>query len=495
MKSRSQPPRVAIGVLKQETATFSPSISVASDFTRAAGSELDRILSGTETEYGGAVTVLRAANVEIVPLEGAWALSGGPIADNDLDTMIDGIVESLAQVLPVDGIIMVLHGAMASPTNFDPEGSLLKRLRNTAPDCPLVATIDLHAVLTSVMLEHSDALHPYHTYPHTDQFQTGQRAARSLLRLIDGTRHTHVGRFALPMLARGDELLTATGLLGHAINRCRQLEDEPEVLSAGVLIGNPYTDVPELACNVFVTTTGTDRFDQVAVEVGDYLWSRRTALRTDLTPLPEALEVAQSFPGLVVLSDGADATSAGAPGDSNAILRALLDSRYGRRALVPIVDKAAAQSAWALGPGARGHFRLGGSVDSKRHEPLVLEATVEHLSDGAFSYEDGTPGRAGRTAILKCGAITVMVTEHPVWVVGRNVFAQNGANPLDFDLVVVKSPNGYRTHYAAHAAAMLAVDAPGCTTADLRRLPYRRVRRPLWPLDPETPDPTWIPDK
>src|SRR5690606_20702237 len=139
---------------------------------------------------------------------------GGPIADNDLDTMIDGIVESLAQVLPVDGIIMVLHGAMASRTNFDPEGSLLKRLRNTAPDCPLVATIDLHAVLTSVMLEHSDALHPYHTYPHTDQFQTGQRAARSLLRLIDGSRRTRVGRFTLPMLARGDELLTASGLLG-----------------------------------------------------------------------------------------------------------------------------------------------------------------------------------------------------------------------------------------------------------------------------------------
>lgn len=192
-----------------------------------------------------------------------------------------------------------------------------------------------------------------------------------------------------------------------------------------------------------------------------------------------------------MLSDGADATSSGAPGDSNQILVRLLRHPLHRSALVPIVDARAAKKAHEIGVGGTGTFFLGGSLDPDRHTPIAMEAVVAHLGDGKFHYEDGTVGRAGLTAVLKGERATVLVTERPVLVLGRKVFSDNGVEPLDFDIIVVKSPNGYRAHYDNVGAQFLAVDVPGCTTANLTDLPYEKCNRPVWPLD-TTPSPDFL---
>lgn len=479
-------------VFKQETATFSPVTTVLSDFERHSGDALDVALSGTQTEYAGAVDKLRAEGATIAPTTGAWALSGGPIADEDLESLLADAIAGLDLVLPVDGVVAVLHGAMASNNQSDPEGLLLEMVRSRVGRIPVVASLDLHAVLTDRMMRNADALVAFHTYPHTDQYETGRRAGRALLRLLAGSHVPDHTVFRLPLLVRGDELLTETGLFGKAIARCRRLEELPEVLAAAALIGNPFTDVPDLATNVIVTTTeGSAEVVDEAQAIAAFLWDHREKLRADLLPIEQALEMAAKYPGPTVLSDGADATSSGAPGDSNQILARLLCHRLHRSFLVPIVDAPAAKKAHEIGVGGAGTFFLGGSLDPARHTPIAMEAVVAHVGDGEFNYEDGTAGRAGLTAVLKGEWATVLVTERPVLVVGRKVFADNGVEPLDFDIIVVKSPNGYRAHYHDIGAQFLAVDVPGCTTANLAELPYEKCNRPIWPLD-VTPSPEFL---
>lgn len=477
--------RVLIAELKQETATFNPWPTRYDDFRITRGDEIITAYSGTQTELAGASDTFRkSGQVEIVPTVAAAAVSGGPIAQSDLDRLIDELLASVRKHRAVDAAYICLHGAMAGEQDDDPEGRLLTAIREILGDKPLVASLDLHAVLTDQMLKMADVLVPFHTYPHVDQYSTGERSARNLLRLLAGGVRPTTACVHLPMLVRGDELLTATGKFGEATRRCAQLEQESAVLAAGVIIGNAFTDVPALQSHVLVTTDNDQgRAEKEAERVAQFMWRHRVLFLAQLTPLDEALRLAERTSGLTVLSDGADATASGASGDSNAILRGIVVSGFSKTALVPIVDAPAVASAFNCGAGRSRSFLLGGTRDPGRFAPLAVEAYVKSLHDGEFRYEDGTAGRAGRTAVLVIGSIHVLVTERPVYVVGRRVFQAHGLEPLDFSLVVVKSPNGYRTWYEQIAARMIPIDVPGSTSANLRSLPYRHCIRPIFPLD------------
>ena len=155
------------------------------------------------------------------------------------------------------------------------------------------------------------------------------------------------------MLVRGDELITATGRFGQAIAMCREIEASEKGLAAGVFIGNPFTDVPDLRSNVFITADGdTALAQQKATEIERFMWDNRGHFVAPLTPPVEAIQIAEKTDGLTVFSDAADATSSGASGDSNAALRCLIESDYSGTALLPLVDAPAVQTALAAGVGA-----------------------------------------------------------------------------------------------------------------------------------------------
>lgn len=480
---------ILIAELKQETATFNPSPTRYADFDIAVGEEMISRYAGTKTELAGAIDVFRAAeNVELVPTLAAAAVSGGPIARDDLDRLLGELLDRVRTHCDVDAAYVCLHGAMAGEAEDDPEGRLLAAMRDLLGSKPIVASLDLHAVLTDRMLASADVLVPYHTYPHVDHYETGTRAARNLLRFLAGEVRPTTVRVPLPMLVRGDELITATGRFGEAIRMCQAVERSPGGLAAGVIIGNAFTDVPALQSNVLVTTDGDRaRAEREALRIARFMWRNRKLFQAQLTSLDEAIRLAEQTAGLTIFSDGADATASGASGDSNAILRGLVERRFAKRALVPIVDAPAVAALHAAGVGAECNVSLGGTRDPGRFSPLVVTGRVVRLYDQPFRYEDDTAGHGGRAAVLAVGSITVLVTERPVYVVGRRVFEAHGLDPTTFDLVVVKSPNGYRTWYESIAARMIPVDVPGSTSANLRSLPYRRCVRPIFPLDDVIP--------
>ncbi|MEO1999851.1 MAG: M81 family metallopeptidase, partial [Planctomycetaceae bacterium] len=450
-----------------------------------SGDELLAAYRGTRGELAGALDVFaQRDDLQLVPTMAADSVSGGRIAADDMTRIVETFVGSIAEQASVDAAYICFHGAMAGENLDDPEGHILQRVRKLLGDCPIVISLDLHAVITDALVQSADILVPFHTYPHVDQYETGQRAARNLLRLMTGDVRPTTVRVELPMLVRGDELMTATGRFGAAIRMCQEIEELSDGLAAGVIIGNAFTDVPALQSNVLVTTNDDEQSARVAAErIGRFMWENRALFQADLTGLDEAIRIAKSTQGLTVFSDAADATASGASGDSNVILSGLLADDGDLRALVPIVDAPAVDVAFTAGVGATCNLSLGGTRDPGRFQPLAVEARVSRLYDSVFDYEDGTQGRPGRVAVVQVGACTVLITERSVYVVGRNVFTVHGLDPQEFDVVVVKSPNGFRTWYESIAAAIVSVDVPGSTSANLKSLPFENCVRPMFPFD------------
>jgi microcystin degradation protein MlrC len=490
-------PRILIAECKQEVSSFNPAPSGYGDFEVAFGEALlTRHRPGVQSEIAGALPVFASRpDVEIIPTYSAVPItSGGTLAAADFERIAGELLESIRAAPAPDGVYLSLHGAMSAEGEHDPEGFLLGEVRKIlGEDLPIVASFDLHGILTDRILEHCDAITIYHTYPHVDFVDTGERAARLLLRILDGQARPITARARIPALVRGNELITETGLFGGFIRATQEVERGPRGLAAGMFIGNPFTDVPDLCSNVVVATDGDPALaERAAMAIATDFWAVRERLQQPLTPLDEAMRIACDGSGTTVLVDAADAPSSGASGDSNAILRALIDAGYSRRALLPIVDRPAVAAAFAAGVGQTVRVTVGGTLDPRRFQPLPIEARVHMLSEGRFLNESwGNEWYAGPTAVLYAGPFTLVVTSHPVHLFDRSLFLAHGQNPQTFDAVVVKSPHCQHQFYADWAARMVNVDAPGSTSANLKSLGHSRCRRPIFPLDDRV---TFVPE-
>jgi len=486
-------PRILIAECKQEVSTFNPHLSGYEDFAVRRGEELLQYHRAVRNEIGGALSVFDArSDVEIAPAYSAFFIcSGGTLAASAWRRIADEFLASIADAPPVDGVYFSMHGAMASEDEFDPEGFLLAQTRKLLGErIPIVVSLDLHGILTERMLEHSDAVVAFHTYPHVDFYETGQRAARLLLRIMNNEVRPVTARVAIPALVRGAELITDTGCFGESVRAAQAIEQSPGGLSAGMFIGNPFTDVPELQTYSFVVADNDpERAAREAIRMAEGFWANRERMQQPLVSLEEMarLTIAETR-GVTMIVDAADATSSGASGDSNAILRQLIAAGYRGRALLPIVDPPAVAMAFEAGVGATIRTSVGGALDRGRFEPLPITAAVRLLSDGRFRSESfGEEWFAGPTAVLESGNFTLVVSSRAVSLYDRSFFYAHGCDPKRFDAVVVKSPRCQPHMFSDWCALMIDVDAPGSSSANLPTLGHIRCPRPIFPLDPYVP--------
>lgn len=482
-------PRILIAECKQEVSSFNPSPSRYEDFRRVCGPAMLDYHRTVKEEVGGALSVFDTADsVELIAGLGLSAnTSGGVLTAESFDRLSRDFLHAIDAAGAVDGVYFCLHGAMQAEGEHDPEGYLLAEARKILGESiPIVVSLDLHGILTDKMLSHSDAVVCYHTYPHVDFFETGARAARLLLRMLEDQVRPVTARVKIPALVRGDELITETGAIGECIRLAQQIEAQPPGLSAGVMWGNPFTDVPELRTNGFVVMDGDVASAQrYALELANIFWKHHEKMQVPLTGVVDAVSQAKQISqGTVVLMDAADATSSGASGDSNAILRELLRQDYRGAALIPIVDPPAVQAAFSAGVGATISTTIGGTSDPRRFQPLPITAKVRLLSDGRFRSESfGWHWNSGDSAVLEAGNYTLVVGSRPVSLFDRSWFYAHGQDPQRFDLVLVKSPHCEHHMFAAWCAKLINVDAPGSTSANLKSLGHTVCARPIFPLD------------
>ena len=482
--------KILIAECMQEISSFNPLPSQYADFSIAEGDEL-LAWRKLNTSVGGALTVFEARpDVTVVPTISARAGSAGILSAAGWKQLSEQLLAAIKpHVGKVDAIYFSLHGAMGAEGEPDPEGYLLKEVRAAfGPDIPIVISLDLHGILTDRMIRQVDGLTIYQTYPHMDFADTGERAARLLLDIVDRGLKPVIARVVVPLLARGDECITKTGWYGDVLAQGQLLERNGSALAAGVMIGNPFTDAPELCTQALVVAESDAVFAQnAATALADAMWAGRHRLVGKLIAPDKAVALAQHIEGPVLFTDAADATSSGASGDSNELLKALQAGRYSKRVLAQIVDAGAAEAAHAAGVGATITVPLGGSVDSGRFTPMMVTATVECLSLGLTRLETmGLPLDGGRCAVLTFDNFTIVVLSKPAFLFDRAFYYSNGVDPQDFDLIVVKSPHTEFHMYDAWVAKNFNVDAAGSTSANVASLGHQLCARPIYPIEPDT---------
>ena len=478
--------RILIVECMQEISSFNPLPSEYEGFHILRGDEIYE-QRGRNQAVAGALSVFDAnSDVAVSFAISARSGSAGLLSAAGWQRLSGEIMERIrTKIDEVDAVYFSLHGAMGADGELDPEGFLLEQTRALAGDKPIVISLDLHGILTDRMLRQVDGLAIYWTYPHVDFHDTGRRAAELLLRLMDGKARPTIARVVIPALVRGDELITKNGCYGDLLRECRRLEAEGIALAAGIMIGNPFTDVPELCSQVLIMTDGDAAgAEREAVRLAQEFWPLRFRMQGKLIALDRAIAQAKSIEGPVIFTDAADATSSGASGDSNAIIKALRAAGYRKRVLAPIVDAPAARAAHRAGVGAEIEVALGGSIDPARFPPMPVTARVKLLSDGAARLETmKAPLQAGPTAVLTFENLTVVAMSRSVSLFDRAMYFANGLDPADFDLIVVKSPHTEHHMFDAWSEKNFNIDAPGATSANLKSLGHTICPRPIYPLD------------
>src|SRR6478735_92599 len=323
--------RVLIGECKQEVSTFNPWPSGYDDFVYSVGEGLIAFHRDIDSEVGGALSVFNEAGVDVVGAFSARAItSNGTLSAGDWNRIAREFLDGVATAWstgPINGVYFSMHGAMCAENDIDPEGFLLQETRKiVGEDVPIVLSLDLHGIVTDRMLSHIDALAAYRTYPHNDFASTGARAADLLLRIMRREVNPVTAVVRIPALVRGDELITETGLIGGRIRECEAFEAAGG-LSGNMFWGNPFTDVPELSSYSVMVADGDEALAvDRASRSAKAFWADRAEMQAPLVSLDDAVLRAQHVKddrgGTVILVDAADATSSGASGDSNAILRA-----------------------------------------------------------------------------------------------------------------------------------------------------------------------------
>jgi microcystin degradation protein MlrC len=486
---------VAVGQLWQESNTFNPLRTTRADFEAFGvlrGAAVVERMAGTN-ELGGFIQSLRAwpEAPEVVGLARLPAWPAGPATHETFLWLRQELVEATRAAGPLDAVLLALHGALVAEGAPDVEGEVLRALREVlGPAVPLVATLDLHANVTEQMVRHADALVLYHTAPHIDVLETGKRGAAVLRRILLGGARPVTAFQKLPLVVPAERANTQDpASVSHGLRRrLVGLEADPAVLTAGLATVQPWLDIPDLGSAVLVVADGdAGRARAECAALAAEVWERRREYLPELVSVEEGVREARQGDGLTVLSDSADATTSGAPGDSTHVLRELLKYDWPRPALVTLVDPELVAAARGLGVGAEWSGTVGGKRDARFSTPLELTARVAALFDARFvlSGHLGTNLAIdmGPSAVLRRGGVHVVVTSRSGPHFAPELFRAAGLDPFAASVLVAKSPCGFRAAYEGRARAIRVVRAPGCAPSDFWNYEYRNIPRPLWPWD------------
>jgi microcystin degradation protein MlrC len=406
------------------------------------------------------------------------------------------MLDALRQALPVDAVLLALHGALVSADVPDVEGEVLRSIRELiGPNVPLVATLDLHANLTCTMVDAADALVLYHTAPHIDVFETGQRGAAVLRRILVDRARPAKAFHKLPLVVPAERANTEDpASVSHAFKKTLQaLEVQPQILSAGLATVQPWLDIPDLGSAVLVVSDGNVEMARIECQrLANEVWRRRREYLPELVSIEDGVRQARETEGLVILSDSADATTSGAPGDSTWLLRELVKYDWPRPALVTLVAPEVVAEAQGRGVGAELSGTLGGVRDQRFSQPLTLTVRVAGLFDARFIMSGhlarNLPIDMGPAAVLGVGNVQIVATARSGPHFAPELFQAAGMDPFGAKVLVAKSPCGFRAAYAGRAHKILVVRAPGCAPSDFWRYEYKKIPRPLWPWDDAEPD-------
>ncbi|MCE5326374.1 MAG: M81 family metallopeptidase [Planctomycetaceae bacterium] len=461
--------RIATAGWSHETNTFSTMPTRYEDFGIARGSGL--VKDGFWQE-------LAAAGHEVAGLIYASAGPAGRITKDAFDRIAGEMVEMIAAAMPLDALFMGLHGAMEVEEIGDGEGELLRRIRAVTGDRVFICgTLDLHGNLSPQFVHACDFLTAYRTAPHRDCAETSQRALKLMMQCLEQNVRPVTELIKLPLLLTGEWAVTEVEPAKSLYARLEEIDAVPGILTSSILIGCAWTDSPHTGVSVLVSGTDAAAVKRQARALAREIWSRREEFGPDM-PVAEAdatIAAALAAPEApVFISDSGDNPTAGGGGDSTIILQRLIALGVKDAIVGGITDPAAVQACFAAGEGTEIDLSIGGKLDSTFCKPLAARVKIIRLVTDS--------GAGGPRALVATGGVEVVLQSDRWPFVMVWYFEKMGVDVFKKKIAVVKQ--GYLWPDVRDNAPLgLMALSPGYTDLRLDRLPFKHLKRPIWPLD------------
>jgi microcystin degradation protein MlrC len=478
--------RVFTASLATETNTFSPMLTSRTEFEESfyapAGKHPDYPKLFT-APLAAARKRAKSSNWEVVEGTCTFAEPAGTVTRETYEGLRDEILDQLKAAMPVDAVLMGLHGAMVADGYDDCEGDLLQRIRKiVGPKVPIGAELDPHCHMTDAMVASTDAMICFKEFPHTDFAERGEE-------LVQIIADTAVGKIK-PVQSLYDCRMinsypTSREPMRSFVDKFKAMEGKDGILSISMVHCYPYADVPDLGTKMLVVTDNNKAHgDKVAKRLGEELIAMRDTVRPAFLTLEGALDAALKVEGgPAVVAEPADNAGGGAPSDSTFFIELLRKRRVKNVCIGPIWDPIAVRMCHAAGDGASFDLRFGGKMGPSSGEPVDAKVKVIKCVKDAIQTFSGAVVPLGDAASIEFDGITVALISIRTQALGTDLFTNLGVDLKSKRVIIVKSTNHFHGAFGPIAKQVLYSDGPGALPRDFKKVPYTRVKRPIWPLD------------
>lgn len=493
--------RVLLAGLFHETHTFLDAATPLESFEMRVGSEL-LAARGDASPLAGALQIADESGWDVTPIIDLRATPSGIVADNVLDRFW-GEFESVAGPrlveASVDGIYLVLHGAMVTESVLDVEGEIIDRIRALpgAANIPICGVLDLHGNISQHTMTRTQGLVAYRCNPHTDACEAAIRGARVLDRILTDAVQAQSVWAQPPIMWPPTGTGTADDPMKTLTAMAREIEErQPEIVAVNVFGGFAFADTPDTGVSFSAVTFGDPAVAQREIDELMHWSVAQRALGNRLdAPLENVLpdirvDVAAGRTPVIVV-EPADNIGGGAPGDTTGILQSLLASPLGESVVI-INDSEAVQQLGTIEIGGRTRLRMGGRNSGTFCEPVEADVELLSRSDGQFELEDRNSHLAsmcgvhidmGPSAVVRSGATRILLTSRKTPPFDLGQLRSQGIEPAECDVIGVKAAVAHRRAYDSITGTTYTVGTPGPCSSDLRAFPWQHLRRPIYPLD------------
>lgn len=480
----------------QETNTFSPDRLDFEAFSGGGWIKKETLLEdfrGTGTYLGGAIKAAEEAGAELVPLDSVTVNGGAPMSRECFDYAVGHLLAEIRESFPgTDGMFLAQHGGGGAEGIEDLEVYLMRKIREiTGRDYPIVSSLDMHAMITDEFTDLSDGLFVIKEFPHSDMALAGEKAMKSLIRTAETGFRPVMTVVNLPLMLPNTTTCTTMEPMKSVKEHFAAVCREKGFIDCSLVQGYSANDAYNTGVSVLILSDKKE--EETARELAHYFWRRRREFdphpKSAETAVKEALDYAGD--GFALIYESTDNPGSGCPGDGTHLLKELLRVNPERSIFAMIYDPESAEKAWAAGVGKTVDLSVGGKTTDKAGSPVEIKgAKVLALSDGDFVFQGawrtGAKTSIGRSARVKAGNVEIILSSIRDQTFDDGPIRVLGASLGDYRIIAIKSAGHFRGFYEPRAGVLIACETPGLRPTDLKKYPYRNVRRPVYPLDPWT---------
>lgn len=487
-----------IGGISHEGNSFAPLVDM--DWIKIRGyykgDEIIKSFANTSSVQGGMIDTCKILGIELVPTVIARAGASGIIKEETYDFIMNELLSATKKIRNMDGFLAALHGGGMAVNHDDMEGDILKAIRDViGENITLGTTFDFHGKISKLQVEKADLINGYDLFPHTDSYDKGAELVRAMVSVVNGTLKPTMALKKPRVLPNLQGEYSGRAPMTTLLRKVYEVEKNPKVVFATINGGFPYCDCATAGFSVVVTTDNDMSLaEKKADEIADLVWQLREGFCPKLPSVKEAVEEAMRWGEdeemynrrPVVLSEAGDSAGSGSYNDGTTLFKGMLEAELKNAVYGPIRDVAAVEKVIAVGVGNKVTVKIGGKTD----EGMEVTGVVKAITDGTYvgtprmgETKPSTVSRMGRTVVLRCNDIDLLIAELPVQFSHLEGFRSVGIEPTAKRYIGIKSPAHFRGAFEPIAKRIIEVDTPGLSNVNLETFNWKKIRRPIYPLD------------